>query len=94
MFRRAGEVPFPAYHRSYQPGTPDSNSPHRLARIPLSRVLSGGFEEVLEKLGAGAERCRPASSGMEQEKWAVPGLNRGPSDFQSLALPTELTALG
>ena len=26
-------------------------------------------------------------------EWAVPGLNRGPSDFQSLALPTELTAL-
>ena len=24
-------------------------------------------------------------------EWAVPGLNRGPSDFQSLALPTELT---
>ena len=26
-------------------------------------------------------------------EWAVPGLNRGPSDFQSLALPAELTAL-
>jgi hypothetical protein len=25
-------------------------------------------------------------------EWAVPGLNRGPSDFQSLALPAELTA--
>lgn len=25
-------------------------------------------------------------------EWAVPGLNRGPRDFQSLALPTELTA--
>src|SRR5947209_5036492 len=25
-------------------------------------------------------------------QWADPGLNRGPSDFQSLALPTELSA--
>src|SRR3954469_12788295 len=25
-------------------------------------------------------------------EWADPGLNRGPSDFQSLALPTELSA--
>ena len=25
-------------------------------------------------------------------EWADPGLNRGPSDFQSLALPAELSA--
>lgn len=36
----------------------------------------------LEMQGAGASEHRPASNCTE---WAVPGLNRGPSDFQSLA---------
>src|SRR5262249_30704634 len=43
---------------------------------------------------------RPERSGVSRNcfgrkglpEWAVAGLNRGPSDFQSLALPTELTA--
>jgi hypothetical protein len=26
-------------------------------------------------------------------QWALPGLNRGPNDFQSFALPAELSAL-
>ena len=52
----------------------------------------GGETETQEMQGAGASQHRPASTRTENEEWAVPGLNRGPSDFQSLALPTELTA--
>lgn len=39
-----------------------------------------GSRNTLEKQGAGASQHRPAST---CTKWAVPGLNRGPSDFQS-----------
>ena len=38
------------------------------------------------------ERAETASAEGFFSQWAVPGLNRGPSDFQSLALPAELTA--
>ena len=51
---------------------------------------NGDSPQLLEMKGAGASQHRPASI---CTKWAVPGLNRGPSDFQSLALPTELTTL-
>jgi len=67
-------------------GTPQSASD---GTSGPARAESGGTSETLEKEGAGADSHRPASIGSE---WAVPGLNRGPSDFQSLALPTELTA--
>ncbi len=47
----------------------------------------GDVAETPEKEAAGARKHRPASSRIE---WAVPGLNRGPSDFQSKGLlPTK-----
>ena len=65
---------------------------HQSASSCILRVVGVNSEDepqTPEMQGAGASQHRPASLGI---KWAVPGLNRGPSDFQSLALPTELTA--
>lgn len=56
---------------------------HQSASSCILRAVGGsesGSPQTLEMVGAGASLHRPASSGM---KWAVPGLNRGPSDFQS-----------
>src|SRR5262245_27606724 len=53
---------------------------------------------VTPKLGLSCRTPeRPAVSGSASAlslffEWAEPGLNRRPSDFQSLALPTELSA--
>ena len=49
--------------------------------IPYHNSVSGDFG-----------RTRASRETLAFPEWAVPGLNRGPSDFQSLALPTELTA--
>ena len=68
---------------------------HQSASSGTIRVVGGKSDDVsqpLEMQGAGTSQHRPASPGIASSKWAVPGLNRGPSDFQSLALPTELTA--
>ncbi len=58
---------------------------HQSAPSGNLRVVGGGRGEStqpLEMTGAGASQHRPASSGVE---WAVPGLNRGPSDFQAMS---------
>jgi len=71
-------------------------SSHPVAPIYTIGTVDEAFgrsEETLEKPRPGADLHRAASFGIESIEWAVPGLNRGPSDFQSLALPAELTAL-
>lgn len=58
---------------------------HQSASSGSLRVVGmsqGELPQPLEMTGAGACQHRPASSRI---KWAVAGLNRGPSDFQSLA---------
>ena len=68
--------------------------PHRNAPMCITGAFGGGSDnphEPLEMEGAGAEKNRLASSGIHSSEWSLPGLNWGPSDFQSLALPTELS---
>lgn len=50
------------------------------------RVLSGVVGRTLDRREVRSTRVRHGP----YEQWAEPGLNRRPSDFQSLALPAEL----
>ncbi|CAN5544979.1 hypothetical protein BH11PLA2_BH11PLA2_25240 [soil metagenome] len=67
--------------------------PHQPARIYTLGIFAGTSDvttQTLETKQPGAVLHRVASTCTE---WALPGLNRGPSDFHSLALPTELSTL-
>jgi integrase len=88
-----GAQPDMTVRLSAVPGAVDGGiSPHSTASHGTLRMVGGDGAEPAEgakNKPAGARLHRPASSGTE---WADPGLNRGPSDFQSLALPAELSA--
>ncbi len=58
-------------------------------------MCSSGDEGVTGEEGADILEFleQNARNEVDNSQWAVPGLNRGPNDFQSFALPAELTAL-
>lgn len=68
-------------------------------RVPfgMEKFYGGWSLPESAKRGGNVEGMRsvagPEITVQSAAKWAEPGSNRRPSDFQSLALPTELSAL-
>jgi integrase/recombinase XerC len=83
---------------------PVGEIPHVPIHVPTPRTASHSTARICTT-GLGGERIAEGSETVENVadctdlhssastciEWSLPGLNRGPSDFQSLALPAELS---